>query len=727
LILAFGFGNLAMLGWLAAATVPLVIHLWNRRRYREVSWAAMQFLVAAMRRNSRRLQLLQWLLLAVRTLLIVLVVTAFSRPYLETAGLQFKPGRRTHRLLVIDCSYSMAYKPADRSLFTRAQELARQIVDESSQGDGFTLVAMSQPPRVIVGSPAFDKTSFLREIDGLSLIHAGADLPATLATVEQVLGETSEDFPELQQQEVYFLTDLARNTWAADFAEDSQAAALRAQLDELAARAPLVVLDLGQSDSANVAITGLEMGSRFATLQREMTFKATLRNFSALPQPGQLLELWVNQARAEQKQLDLQGGEEQVVTFTHRFERPGVQTVEVRLGGDALAVDNHRWLSVPVKSRLDVLCIGGRQDALQYLVDALDPDRSDNSLVRPQVAPESALVELDLNRFDCIFFSNLAQFTRGEARLLEAYLKQGGGLVFFLGDRVLPDRYNRELASGDEDAPRILPARIGDLVDAGSYRFDPGDYEHPVVSEFRGNEQAGLLSTPIYRYYRLQVPEDWRESDVALRFAGGDPAIVEAPRYRGRSVLVATAASLSSVSPQTKTPWTAMPTWPSFLPIVRELLGVAVGSQMDQYNVLVGQEIGGVLSPVASPQDVEVYPPWSTENPLTVAARSEVGTTSWLFDRTEQSGLYQVDLPRGDAARIPFAVNVRTQESDLRKADRAELPPSLTIRTSYQNLQAPAESEVSRRSGLQRGLLLAALILLFVEQFLARRLSGGAA
>ena len=41
-LLAFGFGNLLMLGWLAAAAAPILIHLWNKRRYREVSWAAVE-------------------------------------------------------------------------------------------------------------------------------------------------------------------------------------------------------------------------------------------------------------------------------------------------------------------------------------------------------------------------------------------------------------------------------------------------------------------------------------------------------------------------------------------------------------------------------------------------------------------------------------------------------------------------------------------------------------
>ena len=90
-------------------------------------------------------------------------------------------------MLVIDGSYSMAYKPTDKSRFERAKQLAAQIVEESTQGDGFTLVLMASPPSVIVGTPAVEPRDFLEEIENLKLPHGGADLPATLAQVEQML------------------------------------------------------------------------------------------------------------------------------------------------------------------------------------------------------------------------------------------------------------------------------------------------------------------------------------------------------------------------------------------------------------------------------------------------------------------------------------------------------------------------------------------------------------
>src|SRR4051794_29171728 len=61
---------------IGAASIPIIIHLLNRKRYRVVPWAAMRFLLAAQKRTTRKLRIEQWLLLAVRTLMIVLLILA---------------------------------------------------------------------------------------------------------------------------------------------------------------------------------------------------------------------------------------------------------------------------------------------------------------------------------------------------------------------------------------------------------------------------------------------------------------------------------------------------------------------------------------------------------------------------------------------------------------------------------------------------------------------------
>ena len=104
-------GSVGMLGWGLAAALPILIHLWSRRKYRQEAWAAMAFLLAAMRKNSRRIQLEQWILLAVRTAILLLFALALADPQLSLLSAFAGSGSgQTHVVLVLDGSYSMDYR-----------------------------------------------------------------------------------------------------------------------------------------------------------------------------------------------------------------------------------------------------------------------------------------------------------------------------------------------------------------------------------------------------------------------------------------------------------------------------------------------------------------------------------------------------------------------------------------------------------------------------------------
>src|SRR6185503_4097407 len=101
----------------ALASIPIIIHILNRRRFKVIRWAAMEYLLQAMRKNRRRLKFEQWILLAMRCLLIFLMGLALARPLgCENNSIAALGGQRTAlHVIVIDNSYSMAYESGDRS------------------------------------------------------------------------------------------------------------------------------------------------------------------------------------------------------------------------------------------------------------------------------------------------------------------------------------------------------------------------------------------------------------------------------------------------------------------------------------------------------------------------------------------------------------------------------------------------------------------------------------
>jgi hypothetical protein len=725
-LVAFAFGSLPMLGWLAAAAAPILIHLWSRRQYRQTRWAAMEYLLAALRSSRRRIRLEEWFLLALRTAVILLVVLAAAEPLLETRIVTAR-GQRTHRVLVIDVSYSMGYRPVDKTRFERAKEIAARIVEESSEGDGFTLVLLGQPPRVVVGTPSFDSRDFLKEIQALELPHAGADLPQTLVEVEKVLNNARRETSRLTRTEIYFLTDLGRVGWGLERLDSASLAEFRKRSRRLADAAALTVINLGQPDAENIAVTDFEAVESFATVAKPMEVRAVVKNFGRQSHNRQPVELRADQRRVDQQYIDLPPGGEATVTFSHDFDSPGEHVLEVRAEGDRLEIDNQRWLAVPVKPYLRVLCVDGRpsgdpfRSATGYLVAALAPqsDSAATALVRPDVVPESQLTLAPLEKYDCVFLADIAQFTAGEARMLDAYVQSGGSLVFFLGGQVQAANYNRELGGEAGNGFRLLPARLGEIVANNSLplaRLNPLGYRHPIVQPFRGQEGAGLLSTPVFKYFKLALPKDSKANVVLAIDPHADPLIVEESIHRGRVIVVGTAADDSG--------WSALPQWPTLVPIVQEVLAYAVGGQIQERNHRVGDILGGSIPTVSGDVRLSVKSPSGRSD--VVPLQSEGAYLAWAYPAMVASGIYTAEFGPPLGRSELHAVNVDPQESDLTMLTaeqlRDEVWPGIDFnhQTTWQNLERSPPGPVALRSELPKELLYVVLAMLFLETYLAR-------
>src|SRR5262245_64522247 len=83
--------------WFAlGGTIPVIIHLLHRQKYRRVRWAAMEFLLAALKKTQRRLRLENLILLILRVLIMVVLALAIARPYFEKAPLGVLQDSNTH-------------------------------------------------------------------------------------------------------------------------------------------------------------------------------------------------------------------------------------------------------------------------------------------------------------------------------------------------------------------------------------------------------------------------------------------------------------------------------------------------------------------------------------------------------------------------------------------------------------------------------------------------------
>src|SRR6516165_6636887 len=84
-------------------SLPIIIHLINRMRFKRIRWAAMEFLLKSQKRNRRRLIIEQLILLALRCLLVLLAGFLVARFIGATAD----TGAGTTHIVVLDDTPSM--------------------------------------------------------------------------------------------------------------------------------------------------------------------------------------------------------------------------------------------------------------------------------------------------------------------------------------------------------------------------------------------------------------------------------------------------------------------------------------------------------------------------------------------------------------------------------------------------------------------------------------------
>ncbi|WP_435005249.1 BatA domain-containing protein [Tundrisphaera lichenicola] len=722
---ALGFGALPILQFgIAATALPILIHLLNRRKYREMRWAAMRFLIAAMRKNQRRVKVEQWLLLAIRTLVILLVVSAMAKPFLESMGAIALPGQRTHRVLVLDGSLSMAYSTADKTRFDQAKALAAQLVRDTRRGDVLSIVLMADPPRIVVGdaSPSANQAEVLKEIESINLPHGGTDLVASFGAIDRVL-----EVSTIPRKEVIFLTDLQAASWRRP---ESGGEALKSATAKLAARrAQSVVIDLGVDGGENRAVTDLRLDAPVVTLNGPAPkLIATVRNFGPNVTSNVKARLLIDgQLGPDQSVPEIAVGGDATFVFTPGFATPGDHLVEVRIDDDPLMLDNKRRIALPVREFLNVLLVDGHPKAepfqaeTDYLTQALNPEAKSAgspSQIRTEVVNESQLGNRDLAPFDAVVLCNIAQFTGAEVSSLDAYLKQGGGVVLFGGDQVIPENYNQLLfADGKGMLPAMMTGVVGDAqARRSAFEFDAGDFKHPIVNAFAGaaaNVIAGLTGAKTWQYHRLKIPEDRRSmARVALSFDSGDPAIIEMPHHRGTVIQVATSAD---------TGWSTWPLHQSYPPIMEQVILQAASGRLSERNVRVGQPFDQALPAAVAGTSVEITRP--DDAPASVKLQTAGDVSLLHYEDTDLSGAYRAKFGPPMATESIFAANPDPIESDPLKLDRSGLKDAVpgwdfTYLTNWKDLTGNASS-VGRRGELHRPLLYALLVMLMVESFAA--------
>ncbi|MGV3720822.1 MAG: BatA domain-containing protein [Actinomycetota bacterium] len=711
--MGLSFLNGAFLGALSLVSIPIIIHLLQRRRYQVVKWGAMEFLRLSQKNRSRRLMIEQLLLLFLRCLVLALVVLAVCRPVVRLAGVPIAGARgQVHAVIILDNSYSMGYRDggaSNETVFDRARKRALDLVERGlKQGDAVSVILASDPPRVLVRKPSLDLKAvavLLRR--SVPLSDAGTNYGKAARLALEILGESN-----IVNREVFLISDNQSSGWEGRSLDASA-------WEEVSKRARVVMLPVHQGPAPNAAVEWVQATRGLATVRSSTRVQASIVNEGPRAVRDVLVTLEIDgKPQGPAQRISVEPGQSTLVQFNQIFDRPGVRACTVRIGGDRLPTDDTGYMALRVRDSVRVLVLNGKpdsvipqNDAAFFLQMALSPPAAmpgaEASALEPRVLNQSGFGNMNVREYDVLALSNVSNLSESDRRLLAEFVQNGGGVMIFLGDRVNSSLYNRDLFDGK---PSLLPARITTLESAKA-TLDPASLDHPALQRFKGAQDVDVNTAEFAKYFKLTPQESDKTVRVMARFTNGSPAMVEKTFGLGRIVLVASTAT---------TEWNTLPLKPVFLPLIHQLVGHLASSSDGTRNGKVGEPLVKPLPLGEAGRRVVVTTPGGAQTTVKPVVDERGATVT--VDQPQRAGFYRLAVDQG--TQDLFAVNRDTAESDLRSLDQAALKRLLPVAEwtwiSLNEDLLAALSQARQGVELWRYLLLAALACLVLETMLAQ-------
>lgn len=758
----------------ALVSAPIIIHLINRLRYRRVRFAAMEFLLQSQQKNRRRILIEQLILLLLRILIVLAIMFLIARFFLSPSQLSVITGQAaSHHVILVDDSGSMREivgkddEGKDVSAFQRAKVIVRRLVAKASKEPGrqrITILALSKPDKPLFRDADADDDLLKRvqtSLENLGCTRRRLDLTDGIKAAGKILLDEGESRTAIKL--LHVVSDVRLEDW-----KSSQSALVTTVESLTKAKVTVNLLRTVKQGKANVAVSRLdgEVHTAAADVELEVTIGVT--NFGTQPRNNVPVRLWADGKRLPKVVVfdRVEPGREALQSTEVTFESAGAHQLRAELvQPDSLDSDNKRYMAVEKLPKFNkVLLIDG------------DPTGKDADFVAAALASENSGTGIQVERhdpdwlrrnplepFQCIYMLNVAQVDADAMAPLEKYVREGGGLAWFVGNLVNADFYNRKLYQTDvkkDENGKVESRRVTGLFPVPLFTTaedlpirDPGETVPDVVVpgkpeifkellEIAEGKLLGLLSLKRYWPVSPTLPgagggtwdknDNKRKDGVATiaRLRNGQPLMFQHRHGQGRIVTCLTTAGRGWND------WAAA----SIYTVIQLKIRQAIARRTLDRQRLVGEpidenlpgttytETGTIAAPEAEPIPLRA-------SPVTVKADASKKAKSKsddelayrvVYNETDQPGVYAMKLSRIKGAEKletrMYAYNVPLEESATElvqtKAIEGKFPKNDRMKVFDFGSETPFEGELPGQEIL-KFLIALLVVLLLVEQTLA--------
>ena len=692
-----------LIGGLAVAS-PILIHLLNKRRFKIVEWAAMDFLFQADKKNRRRVQLENFILLMLRCLAMLLIALLLARPFLPSSVTSVLQQVQTlERVILIDDSLSQRVlrdsSPAFNVARDNAKDLIARFAESDETEDWLTVMLTSSPDQpLLANEPLTPSTlaSISQALDDLECSDKIADYTVSLTEMNRYVSGQRETGGRV----AYFFSDMRERDWVNSLDTNTESAPnkLITQISE--ATIGCFVIDVGSPNDQNLAITSVRP-ENVQVADKVIQFNVAVANYGTQTANQVRVLLQVDEGQPDYEVIpSIAPGQTEELAFRYVFpshqidaglllsdseSKPRFTNYRVvaeidrqflgeeGLAADQLLEDSRYQFASRVKEGISVLLVDGDPSAAS--------ERSETHYLRSlqvagtgidmEVVTAIELETVSLSDYEVIFLCNIDEASTDRVKSLEQWVSDGGALVFMPGNRVRARTFNESFyRDGNGLSPLMLDSMTGDPTMAKWVNFEIDPQIHPALRVVVESDASSLSGVDVFSWWTSKMAKELigKTIQVPLRLNDQDnsPAMVDRTFGTG-NVIVFTIPGDGD--------WSMWPSSPTFPPVMIDLIDYLIGSSGDETEIDLA---GSVSYPVdtsayesrvalRNPENEKIESVARPVNESEEAKQSELYKVS--FDDVSRRGFYDLELTRhtGEKEAVLFAANLDPRESRLKR------------------------------------------------------------
>jgi hypothetical protein len=485
---------------LFALAIPVIIHLFNFRRYKKILFPNVRLLQQIDHQTKSGNKLKKYLILAARLLAITFLVFAFAQPILIDSKKSVKGGKK-HISIILDNSFSMNLQGSEGPLLEAAKNRARAIVNSANNGDEFNIITADMDASMLHFT---GKQACMENIDKVKISNNSYPLQNLL---------------ELQNSQLYKFNGDKLAYCISDFqAKNSKLAS-----NPLDTSIKQTWIKIPSEINNNLSIDSAYLLSPILQAKQAITLMATVSNFTEKDIENNTIELWIDGKPKGIATLNIKAFQSETVSILFTVETGGQHQCELRLPGDNIPLDDVLYFSLRLNQDYHVNNISS--DNSPYL-DAVFGDnpgfvyKNENagSINYSAFKQKDLIVLQGINGIGSGLVSELTQFI------------QNGGTALVFPNKSLP-------YGGLQDLANAFRFNVSESPIDVQLRVNSIDLEHPIFKNIfeKNNKQLDLPS--VSKYHQIQSSS----SNDFMKLANGSAFMKDIGFGKGHLLLCAVA------------------------------------------------------------------------------------------------------------------------------------------------------------------------------------------